>query len=174
MVQGQISVADNDGVYVIKLEGDVRLTLSISFDEFIENMFAKKQFFSVLFDLTGAKAIDSTTLGLMAKISIGMQQREWDQPIVVTDNPSMLKLLSSMGFDDIFQIVSPSEVDVVLDKPYALEERTDELGVTKRVLEAHRTLMQLNESNSETFKELVEGLEGEEQGRLSALAHKYY
>jgi len=70
MSSGEIKVAAHDGVYVIKMEGDVRLTLCLSFDDFIEKMFDAPDFCSVVFDLSDAQAIDSTTLGLMAKISI--------------------------------------------------------------------------------------------------------
>ena len=70
MQAGQILVADHNGISVIKMIGDVRLTLCISFDKFIEEMYQAENFRTVLFDLSEAEAIDSTTLGLMAKISI--------------------------------------------------------------------------------------------------------
>ena len=41
-----------------------------SFDHFIDEMLADKDFCSVIFDLSHVEAVDSTTLGLMAKISI--------------------------------------------------------------------------------------------------------
>ena len=48
MKAGQILVADHDGVYVIKMVGDVRLTLCISFDQFIDTMFKSENFTSVV------------------------------------------------------------------------------------------------------------------------------
>lgn len=55
MRPGQILVADHQGVYVIKMIGDVRLTLCISFDQFIDNMFSAPDFQAVLFDLSEAE-----------------------------------------------------------------------------------------------------------------------
>jgi anti-anti-sigma regulatory factor len=89
MKTGQILVADHNGVYVIKMMGDVRLTLCISFDQFIDAMFKSENFTSVLFDLSDAEAIDSTTLGLMAKISILGQERRGVIPVILASNPSI-------------------------------------------------------------------------------------
>ena len=50
MQAGKILQASSDGVYVLRLLGDVRLTLSTSFDEFIEEMFSADDFTSVAID----------------------------------------------------------------------------------------------------------------------------
>lgn len=163
MNRGVIRVASHDGVYVIKMEGDVRLTLCISFDDFINNMFSAENFCSVMFDLCDSQAIDSTTLGLMAKISIGARAQGYEMPIVVSDNPSITRLLVSMGFDDIFNIVGETNMQVARIEGGALAENiTPESDIQRKVLEAHRTLVQLNARNANTFKELIESLENQE------------
>ena len=82
MSSGRILVTEHDGMNIIRLVGDVRLTLCISFDEFIKNMFEQHNLRSVIFDLRDAEGIDSTTLGLMAKISIGARDRSLANPVV--------------------------------------------------------------------------------------------
>ncbi|SMF33834.1 anti-anti-sigma factor [Alteromonadaceae bacterium Bs31] len=166
MSSGEIKVAEHRGVFVIKMEGDVRLTLCLSFDDFIERMFSSPDFCSVVFDLSDAMAIDSTTLGLMAKISIKGRQLHYKDPTVVSSNPSITRLLASMGFEDIFTIVDdhPAEPAVTagpLASPVVAlpEEVEDEDKVQERVLEAHRLLMEMNAENHDTFRELVSTLE---------------
>lgn len=164
MSSGDIKVAEHKGVYVIKMEGDVRLTLCLSFDEFIEKMFESPGFCSVVFDLSDALAIDSTTLGLMAKISIKGRALHYDDPTVVSSNPSISRLLCSMGFEDIFNIVENTQAlkDIVCspDNPVVLDEKVcDELSVQARVIEAHKVLMAMNAANHDTFRELVDTLE---------------
>ena len=160
----QILVADHSGVFVIKMLGDVRLTLCVSFDQFIDTMFSREDFVSVMFDLTAAEAIDSTTLGLMAKISIFAQERHNIVPVVVSTNPSINRLLDSMGFNDIFQIIHQLDtVDTNLDlggvsKPLQVETLGED-QVKQKVLEAHRMLMDLNDANKETFQDLIKTLE---------------
>lgn len=158
MSSGQILVAEHRGTYVIRLLGDVRLTLCISFDQFIEAMFAdESSLHAVLFDLREAQGIDSTTLGLMAKISIGARDRSLANPVVITSNASIRRLLVSMGFEDIFDIVSHAEVPFKGDEPLD-EDLSDEGKVRLRVLEAHQILMDLNQPNKVKFHELVETL----------------
>ena len=163
MSSGEIKVADHDGVYVIKMEGDVRLTLCLSFDDFIEKMFEAPDFCSVVFDLSDAEAIDSTTLGLMAKISIKGRALKHDDPTVVSGNPSITRLLASMGFEDIFRIVESGAAiagPLVAGEAQSLsEDLSDEQRIQQRVLEAHRLLMDMNQSNRDTFSELVDSLE---------------
>jgi anti-anti-sigma factor len=158
MRPGQILVADHAGVYIIKMTGDVRLTLCISFDQFIDAMLAASNFSSVLFDLSEAEAVDSTTLGLMAKISLLAQEKRNIIPVILATNASIKRILDTMGFADIFSIVHKLEVDVKPEKPLTAIE-CDEHEVKEKVLEAHKILMGLNEKNHETFKNLVNMLE---------------
>lgn len=158
MRPGQILVADHEGVYIIKMTGDVRLTLCISFDQFIDSMLAAPNFSSVLFDLSEAEAVDSTTLGLMAKISLLSQEKRNITPVILATNPSIKRILDTMGFADIFNIVSKLELDIEPENCLKAIE-CDEHEVKEKVLEAHRILMGLNEKNHETFKNLVTMLE---------------
>lgn len=161
MINGQILVAYQNGDNVIRMLGDVRLTLCISFDNFIAQMFDARPFKSVIFDLREATCIDSTTLGLMAKIAITSRKFGFKKPLVLTANPSINRLLETMGFNDIFEMVSeaklPSNLETILDATSC--ENVDEEQVRCRVIEAHKILMQLNSSNLSQFKALVDALE---------------
>ncbi len=160
MQEGKIWVADHAGVYLIKMEGDVRLTLCMSFDHFIDSMFEADDFSAIVFDLTSADAIDSTTLGLMAKISILADRRHRLRPMVIATSPSMNRLLESMGFADIFDILTKLPEPLKGDQGECLEMLDmTEADARNKVLEAHRILMDLNENNREAFKDLVQTLE---------------
>lgn len=159
MSSGNIFVAEQDDAYIIKLIGDVRLTLCVSFDQFISAMFSAEELRSVIFDLRETKGIDSTTLGLIAKISLGAKERGLPEPVVVVNDPSIKRLLISMGFDDILKIVPEPETPLG-DATIPIGEMTeDESAVHRRVLEAHKILMQMNLPNRVKFRELVETLQ---------------
>ncbi len=160
MQPGQILVAYQEGTHVIKMTGDVRLTLCVSFDQFIEAMFeGDENFCSIVFDLVAAEAIDSTTLGLMAKIALMARDRCETVPLVFSTNPSVNRLLDTMGFDDIFEIFHECFEFTKPCKHISVAD-LDEEGAKQRVLEAHNILMQLNQSNQEKFRDLVNTLEG--------------
>lgn len=158
MNNGQILVAYQGGDNVIRMLGDVRLTLCISFDNFIQRMFEERPFHSVIFDLRDAECIDSTTLGLMAKISITARNLGYKNPVVLTNNPNINRLLETMGFSDIFELIASGEVPLKKSAELPLTE-ADEDEVKARVLEAHKILMELNTTNQNQFKALVDALE---------------
>lgn len=162
-IPGQILVAEHAGVHVIKLLGDVRLTLCMSFDQFIESMFQRDDFVSILFDLTEAQAIDSTTLGLMAKFSIFARELREVTPLIVSTNPSINRLLESMTFAEIFDIMHEMPSGLANELQQATQQLPDsplaEGDAKAKVIEAHKILMDMNEANHETFKDLVKVLE---------------
>lgn len=77
MLKGRIIVADHDGTHVVKFLGDVRLTLCPALDQYLDNIFNSSYFKTILIDLTETQGIDSTTLGMLAKMSIRMKKK-WD------------------------------------------------------------------------------------------------
>ncbi len=158
MRPGQILVADHAGVYVIKMVGDVRLTLCISFDQFIDTMLSRADFCDVMFDLSEAEAIDSTTLGLMAKIALQGREEKGITPVIFSNNESINRLLQTMGFQEIFTIVSDLEAPVQPEQPLEMDA-SEEQQVKEKVIEAHKILMGLNRENRETFRNLVKMLE---------------
>ncbi|WP_372860611.1 STAS domain-containing protein [Spongiibacter sp.] len=160
MQPGKILVAEQDGAFVIKLVGDVRLTLCTTMDEFFDEMLSSAGFASVVVDLIDASNIDSTTLGLLAKLAIKAKQRFGYVPVILSTNPDITRVLDSMGFDRVFSIrEEPLLDDEDLGELPVLPD--SEEGVRGRVLEAHRILMGMNDSNRAKFRELVSLLEGQ-------------
>ncbi len=158
MTAGQFLVANQDGAYIIKLVGDVRVTLCATIDMYVEAMLSAANFSSVLIDLRGAECIDSTTLGLLAKVAIGCQERLASTPTVVSGNNSIDRILQSVGFDHVFDMRSsaPRLISDFAEMP--MVQATEE-ELRYKVIDAHRTLMGLNEQNRAEFQDLVVALE---------------
>lgn len=159
MTEGKILGGAHGGVYVLKFAGDVRVTLCSTVDAFLDEMFSDADFQSVLVDLTETEGIDSTSLGLLARLSLRTCDRLGVVPTVVSTRPDITRLLVSMGLDDVLQIITePLEHKEQLGE---LEPKdASEEDLRQRVIEAHQALMSLNESNREAFKDLVSTLEG--------------
>lgn len=174
MQSGQIMVGDHQGIYVVKLVGDVRLNLCTSFDNFIDKMFSHSEFRGVVFDMHETEGVDSTTLGLMAKIAFRSAERKGGKPLVLCEDRGLLHLLDSMGFEDLMDISSDADNDAYHAEPAPLKcNAPDEHTAREMVLEAHRVLMSMNEQNESTFRDLVHALESEQdaQGTKSAANH---
>lgn len=155
---GKIQFAEQSGTFVLKFVGEVRLTLCSALDATIEQIFSAANFSAIVLDLSEAQSVDSTTLGLMAKLSILSRQRTGLLPTVVTTQGDITRLLHSMGFDQVFNILDKPLPcpDCLSDLP--AQEAPEEV-VKAKVLEAHRILMGLNEHNRAAFSNLVDALE---------------
>ncbi|MFT0213179.1 anti-sigma factor antagonist RssC [Pseudomonas sp. F1_0610] len=158
MSSGKIQFAEQGFAFVLKFTGDVRLNLCTSLNETIQQIINTHNFKSIIIDLTETDSIDSTTLGLLAKLSILSKVKFGYLPTLVSLNPDINRLLDSMGFYQVFNIVHTNGpcVNCLDDLP---EQNQSEEDVKKRVLEAHKILMSLNDSNQEAFKDLVSALE---------------
>jgi len=155
---GKALYAVHQGTYVLKLIGEIRVPICATLDSFIETMFRDRQLASVLVDLSETQVIDSTALGLLAKIAIQTRKRFRRKPLIISTQPDVTRILDTMGFEKVFNIVHEEPV-----KSPAMSEmpcvECDEVNAFEKVLEAHRILMDMNESNRETFKDVVAALE---------------
>ena len=158
MSTGKIQFAEQSGTFILKFVGEVRLTLCSALDATIEKIFTSLNFSAIVIDLTETRSIDSTTLGLLAKLSILSRQKIGLLPTVVTTHDDITRLLQSMGFDQVFNIVeSPLPCSECLADLPSQDQSED--VVKAKVLEAHQILMSLDESNREAFHDLVSALE---------------
>ncbi|MCP4788680.1 MAG: STAS domain-containing protein [Gammaproteobacteria bacterium] len=160
MAEGRILVAEQDGVHVLKFLGDVRLNLCPSLDLYLDNAMHSSHFRNVLIDLTETQGIDSTSLGILAKLAVRMRKQMSGVPTLVSINNNITRILLSMGFDKVFALVN--KLDANLDPcEQLINTNCTEQEMQEKVLEAHRTLMALNEKNQQEFKSLVDVLESQ-------------
>lgn len=159
MQKGKILVAENRGVYVLKFMGDVRLTLCSTIDGLLKRIFGGEGLKSVVIDLTETEGIDSTALGLLAKIAVNANAAMCRKPTIVSTRDDINRVLDSMGFDHYFLILNqPLALDYSLEEAPVLDDECAE-SVRQKVIDAHRTLMGLNPRNKEEFEPVVFALE---------------
>lgn len=147
-------------MYLMKFVGDVRVNLCAAVDDFLAEMYRDPHFKSVLVDLTCTDGIDSTSLGILAKLSIKARDLFGFKPTLVSPKYDITRLLNTMGFDDVFHIVDQPLQETAQLGELPADATTPE-DLRERVLDAHRTLMALNESNAAAFRDLVATLEAE-------------
>jgi anti-anti-sigma factor len=158
MQSGKIEVATNEGTYVVKLSGDVRLNLCSALESYLDDMFLDESFKTVLIDLSDAEGVDSTTLGQLAKISIISQEKFSLIPSIISPREDITRILLSMGFDKVFYLIGdiPKQISELNELTC---EKVDEELMREKVIDAHKILMSLNEKNKNTFQELVDCLQ---------------
>ncbi len=162
----KILYAERDGIHVLKFVGDVRVTLGPTISSFLTRLGQCENFKSIIIDLTETDGIDSTSLGLIAKISLKTQESYKSVPTIISPKEDITRILISMGFDKVFIILKGliTECGQLGELP---TEIVPEANLREQVIEAHKVLMSLNEHNREEFRDLVEALESEGQGNTA-------
>lgn len=162
MSKGRVLMANDRGNYVIKLTGDVRMTLCTTIDACLDTMTQDPSFKSITVDVCDAEGIDSTSLGLLAKISRIAEPKMGRVPLLISTQPDITRIVESMGFRDrVFTLVSQQDLIDASKLQEKELEPVDDIAARARVLEAHKILMSLNEHNRAAFKELVECIENQ-------------
>ncbi|MGM0615397.1 STAS domain-containing protein [Halomonas sp. CH40] len=162
--EGRIKAAFESGVFVLKLCGDVRLTLCATLDSQAQRLAKTPGLEAVMIDLREATNVDSTALGFLAKVAIAVKGRLEQPPTIIVDNPDVRKMLDVMGFSHFFTLMKmPLEQPLPEAAETVAEVPADEQGMRQRILEAHRILMHMNEHNREQFQPLVEMLEDQDK-----------
>jgi len=160
MNSGKILVAKVNNVPILKFIGDVRVLMSGALENYFSSLYTSAILDRMIIDMTETEGIDSTALGLLAKMAIQLRNRFNVSPTIVSTNPDITRILKGMSFDLIFNIVDePYNREASFDELSRVDENEDE--IRKKVIEAHQTLMALSEDNRIEFQDLVFALKAD-------------
>ena len=160
MSQGKILISDHLDNYLLKLVGDVRLTLSASLSRYMQTLFANNNVKRVVIDMLDTEGVDSTTLGLIAKLGLHCRKHYQINVELFCQNQSILRTLDCMGFADIIDIFQ--QLPEISAELHSLDNTDADMGeVRQQVLESHKLLEQLNPQGSAEFTDLIHALESD-------------
>ena len=148
---------DKKNNFWIKLVGDVRLPWCISLDTYCEKIIKQPGLKKVYIDLTDTDNIDSTTLGVLAKISNYSRKFRGNLPILISINDDIDRLIISTGLMSVFEIKKDFNINPDLFDNLPIVSSSDE-EIKKSVIDAHQKLMELTKDNQLKFKSLVDYL----------------
>jgi anti-anti-sigma regulatory factor len=164
MSNGKILAADYKHMAMLKFVGDVRVLMSSTLDAYCSGLYRRPILDAMLVDMTETRGIDSTALGLLAKMAIQLRNRFNVIPTIVSTNPDVTRTLKSMSFDLIFKIVDkPTTQKTPGNEKYneLQAQKESEDSVREKVIDAHLTLMTLSEENRLEFQDLVQALKNQ-------------
>lgn len=159
---GRVTYARGDGFHMLRYHGRVTYPAAPAIKRFADGLLAETKVGEWIFDLSPAESLDSTNLGIVARIADLAQTRDSARVRILSSNDDVTLVLRSMGFDQMFDLVTDlpppatagpgSEIGVAAGSP-------DELGQT--MLDAHRMLMTLGDAPRLQFQEVVAQLEAD-------------
>jgi len=163
MQNGEYLYSFHESICCIKLAGSLTYAESGDFARFIDKLFEASPMPAIVVDLSETNSLDSTNLGLLAKIARTTLEQVGRKTLMISPKPDINRVLKSMGFEGVFNIVPSSYIPQgQMDRVPHAELSEQELART--VLEVHHALMDLCESNRAVFKNVVKFLEREIEG----------
>ena len=161
MSRGKILVSQDSSSHVIKLEGDVRVVLCASLNDYMNTIFKSKTISRIIVDMVETEGVDSTTLGLLARLAIYSNEKFNIRPIVFCPDASLYETLMVMGLDEVFEIVKSKQSDLNNCRELSFESTGSAVDIKAHVLMAHKLLSSINEKNKNEFLDLIAVLEKE-------------
>ena len=169
MHKGHVTHAETDGVHVLRYFGRVDYVLAPAIKRFADDLVSRGDVHGWIFDLTNAELLDSTNLGLLARLADrtgGVAASERSRSVIVSTSDDINSVLRTMSFDEIFEIVghAPDE-----EPGGAREERGEAIAaessspreIGETMLDAHRALVALSEVGRLQFEDVVTALEAD-------------
>lgn len=147
----------------IKITGRANFTVSVDFKKLVNGLRASGHRHFVL-DLTDCLLMDSTFLGVLARISLDMDaegaadgRRSFE---LLNANERVSDMLDNLGVLELFGVLCcPPAADVKLEEVALSKTPASKADNSRNCLEAHRTLMEVCEENKARFKDVAKFLE---------------
>lgn len=166
MTLGHVTHAAQEGVHVLRYFGTVNYTLAPGLQQFLQHLLVDDQISGLVFDLTAAESLDSTNLGLMARVNEQARESGAPNSVIISSNEDIDVVLRSMGFDQTFDLLpaeqNPSDASA---DPVATPSPSP-ADLQRTMIEAHRALMRMSEAGRVAFEPVVACLE-----RDTSLSH---
>jgi anti-anti-sigma factor len=150
---------------ILQLAGPFRHVGARALRTFVDEVFGKQDCDTVLIDLRAVNHIDSTGLGLLARIGRCALEARHRRAVIVCPHNDVATTLRSAAFDtlfvmtDVFPFDEPPVLTEVPLKPDAPQNADPNCG--RVILEAHQDLASLSEENRRAYAELIASLEAE-------------
>lgn len=154
---------------VLALKGQVRYMTVRALRGFVDELLAQDGDDAMIVDLRELEAIDSTGMGLLARLGRSSLQHG-RRAVIVCGVHDVMTCLRSAAFDRLFNIVDewPFEHETTLDEvPLENKELQPDL-MGRLILEAHRDLASLSEENRQAFAGVISALEADLERKGSA------
>lgn len=164
-MNGQVTHAEHNGVHVLRYFGRVDYMSAPAIQRFLDELIERTQIAGLVFDLTEADALDSTNLGLLARVNERVRHVASSESMIVARSGDVRDVLLSMGFDQTFDIVTdadaPASVPALAVGDAIQTPVPSHADLHDTMLEAHRALVRLSEAGRVQFEPVVACLESD-------------
>jgi anti-anti-sigma factor len=158
MDKNRILYSIHDGVHFLRFDGDILHPLAPALDALLKRLIETDDCHSYLLDLTETRSIDSTMLGLLARIANIAKEQQMPPPTLICPNEDIIDLLMGIGFDEVFSLVACDGAPLD-DGQEIAQAQSNNRQLTETMLAAHQELIALKEDNRLLFEDVIELLQ---------------
>jgi anti-sigma B factor antagonist len=164
MKKSNIMIARSKRGYEITIKGRATFDCSSPLRNFAENI-VPGSIEKIFIDLTNCVWLDSTFMGTLAMLGLNAQKANIDVEIINIDDKNF-KLLKELGVNKLFKYNNRKCNNPDAEKWENIiecinNEPSSEEQVADTILEAHKTLMEVDDDNINKFQKVVEMVEKE-------------
>lgn len=154
-MKGAIYSARVDSIVYLRFVGVIRYTQCAGLEKFIDKLFSNIDFDHIAIDLEPAEMLDSTALGLLAKLSIEMKKISDKKPVIFLHTGELAHILKRVCFDQVFDIIAKpkNELDMNFVELSSVSKTEEQL--LECVVDAHKSLADLSCENEHYFTDIT-------------------
>ncbi len=153
MKKADILIANKDGVYNIKVDGRATHECTPPLRNLAKDL-EQTAFKKICVDLKTCTGMDSTFMGILTMLVL-RAKKIGAEMVIFNASEFSVSLLHGLGIKKLFSF-STGDMDVSGAVAPAAAPVDDKIENAKMVLEAHKTLMEADESNVKKFEKVVE------------------
>ncbi|MEW5742012.1 MAG: STAS domain-containing protein [Myxococcota bacterium] len=150
-----------EGTAVVVLRGPVRYPQARALRRFVDEVVLPSGCDTLFLDISSVDAIDSTGMGLLARVGRAMVEGHGRRAILVGPTRDVAPCLRAAAFDSLFHLADsfPYDPQVELhDVPLSPEPGPP---LARVMLDAHQTLAEVAERNRAAFADVISALDEE-------------
>ena len=152
---GSILAASVEGIEYLKFKGVVRYSHCGGLEAYIDQLFDSEGLDAVVIDLEEAEILDSTALGLLARIAIEYKKISAAMPVIFLKRGELDKIIKRVCFDQVFHMVY-DDLDIqATEFKELVDQDQNEEQVLQRVLQAHRHLATISRDNESLYRDIT-------------------
>jgi len=153
-----------DATSVLRLTGPIRYVAAQALRQRVDELFRADARAGVLVDLSAVDAIDSTAMGLLARIGRASLRRSARRAVLACPENDVAATLRAAAFDELFVMLEQYPFDESATTLAELPlDRTSapSLELGRIVLDAHRDLASVSARNVEAYRDVIAALEAD-------------
>lgn len=158
MSRGRVLHGSLHCIQLLRYEGDIKYPISPAVDGYIQQLLQRDDICGFVVDLTATEMLDSTHLGILARLARAMQKRGLPKVTLISDREDINELLEALGFERVFNVVHTAVGALESLDEIALGDADPE--ELKRILvDSHRALSELTPEGLALFRDVVAEME---------------